>query len=325
MEGFHKMVTLPKVKKILMWALTYKCNGSCEHCFLKNYNQPYEDINKEQCFILANKIINNTDWRPEAIWLTGGEPAILDFLPELIQLFYNNDISVVLNTNSIISDDKLKNILNAKPKGIIVSLDSTSDEKICEKNRRSFSSKDILEKLKYIIKNKNSETILGTSVVLMEETIEGLYDYAKEMQKLGVEYISLNPLHSEEVNYNKIAPAFYENILKIRLENIIKLPGEFYTDFIYEYFTSQIREPYSCPALENYFFISPWGYIYPCSNEIWQGDDSNSFDMLNMNNWYNDVITLKEKRGFQSKTTRSSCFGNRCIGCWKLYYDTIFT
>ena len=319
------MVKEPRIKKILMWALTYKCNAGCEYCYLKNYSQPFEDITKKQYFMIADKIIKNVTWRPEAVWLTGGEPTMLDFLPELIHLFYCNDIPVVLNTNAIVNEDKLKEILNAKPKGITISLDSTLENEMRAENKRTFAPEIIIKKIKYIIENKNVETIVGTAAVLTRETIERLYDYAKEMRQLGVEYVSINPIHGKNINYNEVASTFLNTILKIRTENIIKIPSVFYTNLIYDFYSSQINDPYLCPALENFFFISPWGYIYPCSNEIWQKDEENAFNLLDMDDWYSEIIDMKEKNGFVSKTTKSSCFGERCIGCWKLYYDSIYT
>ena len=110
------MVRKPLAKHILMWALTYRCNASCEYCYLKDYRQPYKDINEEQCFLIAQKIVTCNDWQPQAIWLTGGEPTILPFLSKLVSYFENNGISVVLNTNSMIDREKMSRVLNAAPK-----------------------------------------------------------------------------------------------------------------------------------------------------------------------------------------------------------------
>ena len=79
-----------------------------------------------------------------------------------------------------------------------------------------------------------------------------------------------------------------------------------------------------CSALEDYFFISPWGYIYPCSNEGWQKFDSLKFNLLNSKDWYLDIQNITSTVGWK-RSTKSNCFGDRCVGCFKLYYDTVFT
>ena len=82
-----------------------------------------------------------------------------------------------------------------------------------------------------------------------------------------------------------------------------------------------------CPSLINYFFISPWGYIYPCSNENWQTFNGFEFDLTNEDNdWYEKISIIRDNYlKSWPKTTLSSCFSSRCIGCFKVYYDTIFT
>ena len=51
-----------------------------EYCYLKDYVKPHKELNKTDCFKIAEKIVENENWRPQAIWLTGGEPTILSFL-----------------------------------------------------------------------------------------------------------------------------------------------------------------------------------------------------------------------------------------------------
>ena len=65
--------------------------------------------------------------------------------------------------------------------------------------------------------------------------------------------------------------------------------------------------------------------------------------ILNGNNWTVYPTNISETTGISYKNVKNilsviqeefhtdaitsyhSCFGDRCIGCWKLYYDTIFT
>lgn len=312
-------------KKIIMWALTYDCNASCEYCYLKDYVKPHKELNKTDCFKIAEKIVENENWRPQAIWLTGGEPTILSFLPELVRYFQQNGIQCVINTNGIIDDVKLDSLLNSEPKGLVVSIDAVSHK--TESLKRSYSYDDLKAKIAKIASNKKNYTILGAATVISKYNIGGLDEYAKEMQEIGVDYISLNPMHGEENDdLNATADCLKKQLTDIKRFLRIKLPDNLYLEMISNLYgvTNDNDFEVLCPALEDYFFISPWGYIYPCSNEGWQKFDSLKFNLLNSKDWYLDIQNITSTVGWK-RSTKSNCFGDRCVGCFKLYYDTVFT
>lgn len=309
-----------------MWALTYDCNASCQYCYLKHYTQPKPTLDETKCFQIAQKIVDSS-FKVDAIWLTGGEPTIITFLAKLIRFFKNHNIEVVLNTNSIIDNQTLLNILESKPTGIVVSLDSTLKDDLLNSNQRSFTVTDIIERLTFIKNNKDEKTILATAVVLTKQAICGLYDYALDMKKLGVDYISLNPIYGSDEKITKDDILILkENIRKIENDIEILLPSKYYLSLIYEYYDNKLKNHY-CPSLYNYFFIAPWGYIYPCSNENYQIYNGFEFDMLNcQDDWYHSISIIRDNYlKSWPKTTLSKCFSARCIGCFKVYYDTIFT
>lgn len=310
-------------KRIIMWALTYNCNASCEYCYLRDYVQPYNQLKKNDCFRVAENIVKNKNWKPQAIWLTGGEPTILSFLPELIKYFQRNGIPCVVNTNGLITGAPLNDLLNSNPKGLIVSIDSNSHHP--EKFKRSFSYEYLREQIKYIAAQKNDSTILGTATVITRDTVSGLYEYAKDMQEIGVDYISLNPMHGEENDDpDGIANCLEKQLADIKHNLRIKIPSDFYLDIVLNLYKNNNDYEILCPSLRDYFFISPWGYVYPCSNEGWQKYNCLEFDMLKLKDWYIEVQRIINAIGWK-RNSKSSCYSNRCVGCFKLYYDTIFT
>jgi len=312
-------------KKIIMWALTYKCNANCELCYLKDYQQPYNDISENQYFEIAKKIITSPSWKPQAVWLTGGEPTILSFLPRLIKMFEQAGIPCVLNTNGIAPNSFFTKIVQSNPKGITISLDSVSSNESSANNGRTYSPELIIEKIKFINSIKTNYTILGTALVLTENSISSLANYALKMQYIGVQYISLNPIHgSLEVTSPQYSEQLKAQVSLIKDKNITLLPSDFYVDLICKYYSNSLNDRLPCPSLHNFFFIAPWGYVYPCSNEVWQQSEMLPFNILESDDWYHEISQHNKKIGW-SKSTSSSCFGSRCIGCWKLYYDTIFS
>lgn len=310
----------PRAKRIIMWALTYKCNADCEYCYLKNYMQPFRDIKKQQYFELAQKIVACQEWQPQAVWLTGGEPTILPFLPDLISYFEEHNISTVLNTNALVSNEQMKEILLAGPTGIIVSFDSNSQLMI---SGRNIPASEIVEKLEFISRNKNKKTLLGVATVLTNETINGLFDHASRMENIGVDYLSLNPMHNWKTDDIRQLSVDLENQIQMIKSNLrIKIPSDLYLSLIKKHYNKE-HPDLQCPSLRDYFFISPWGYIYPCSDEGWQKYNGFEFDLLGSHNWYREVNAQRPINW--EKRTSSSCFSDRCIGCFKLYFDSIFT
>lgn len=312
-----------KLKRIVMWALTYKCNMKCKYCYLKNVKCLHSDLSKEECLKIADLICNDEKWKPDAIWLTGGEPTIKEFLPQLISKFEQANIRVVIDTNGMCTNDMLLQILETKPKGIIVSLDSHLEDELSERG----DNRTIKDRIEFIAKHKDSLTILGTAVVLTKVSIDNLFKYAEEMSNRGVEYISLNPYHSVDGCEEKISGDYFRNVInEIKKSGKVKIPSDDYLNMVVELYDHTDGIKIQCPAFYDFYFISPWGYIYPCSNENWQGNGKiYNFNALDCDGIYNKIEQIRDELSFSPKSNKAHCFGKRCIGCWKLYYDTIFT
>ena len=107
----------------------------------------------------------------------------------------------------------------------------------------------------------------------------------------------------------------------------IKLPDNLYLEMISNLYgvTNDNDFEVLCPALEDYFFISPWGYIYPCSNEGWQKFDSLKFNLLNSKDWYLDIQNITSTVRLETKVQIKLFRRQDAWDAFKLYYDTVFT
>lgn len=80
-------------KNIIMWALTYRCNMSCEYCFVRQKVENWDEIDDSDCLSLAKKLCDSfSNWKPDAIWLTGGEPTLRTTIGNIIETFELNNI-----------------------------------------------------------------------------------------------------------------------------------------------------------------------------------------------------------------------------------------
>lgn len=89
-------------------ALTYRCNNACHHC----YNDRTRNI-KELSLDGWKKVIDMV-WQqgiPQVVF-TGGEPTLIDFLPELIAYAQNKGLVTGMNSNGrLLRDAKYVNTL----------------------------------------------------------------------------------------------------------------------------------------------------------------------------------------------------------------------
>ena len=308
-----------------MWAMTYRCNMSCSFCFLRNKVCTNNEMSSDEILVLAENIATNTQWKPDAIWLTGGEPTIIESLPEVVGIFEKSGIRSIITTNGLCNNNSLNQIISSNPKGITVSLEVKKDNS--DVNLRDFRDK-VLTNIQQIAKDKSDYTTLGVSCVLFPDIITSLSDFAKEMKELGVEYLSVNPVIGHRKPYTYTLQDFNELESQIKYISAIiglRMPSQFFFSLVKDYYLSCSKKHLKCPAGSSFYFISPWGEWLPCSDERWQqGKEINQYLSTQVD--FNLIQHNLESNYYVSNIfTDSECFSDRCIGCWKLYYDTIFT
>lgn len=311
-----------QIKNIVMWALTYRCNMSCDYCFLRDRVKKWEELSDDECLKIAEFIARDKTWRPDAVWLTGGEPTIKSCLADIINILEKSGIRCVITSNGLCKESTLDKIISASPRGINISLESVVDEK---NDYFRGSTQSVIDSIKLIAERKNSNTILGVSCVVSQHNVNELFQFAMNLKELGVEYLSINPLIGNCQSYQKEEISkLIESCKKIQSDLGMIIPSEFYF-FMLDKHLSHNKLLLKCPSGDHYFFISPWGKCYPCSNEIWQNSSDKKELLYEFSNLNEALSHIQYAFHTDTLTTCSNCFGDRCIGCWKLYYDNVFT
>lgn len=109
------------------WDITHKCNLRCSHCFIIFQNN-IENINVEKSkhLSIANSIASA---HPFILSLAGGEPFLIPYIDEIINIFNKNDIRVIIATNGTIDNESAMNSFISSGKvSLQISIDGASEK-----------------------------------------------------------------------------------------------------------------------------------------------------------------------------------------------------
>lgn len=321
------------VNKILMWALTYRCNISCKYCFLcapdANPSRSKGELNDVEIKAILSSITDHA--RPNAVWITGGEPTLKEIILEVVESLETNGISTIITTNGLMPDRLVRELCKCKPRGITISLDFP-DENVNDQLRAA--TLKVIDNIRYITRLKSEYTKLGVAVTISKDNINHLFDIAQFLKTNGSDYMSINPLFAwdrltaSELDVPKCASTqqvFKASIKNIIRREVIQLPCNMYLELLSNYIGGATPPFHVCPSGHDFAFISPWGGVYPCSCEFWHSDSRFHVPPSPLDCDWKDVFRdLASRIDGKHFNTHSNCFGARCIGCWKLFYDDVF-
>lgn len=130
-NGFRTAFERPYV---ISWNLTYRCNLSCEHCYLDaghasklqgNGFADRSELDTGQCRAVIDDIVS---FAPECMTiLTGGEPLLRRDILEIIAYAHRKRLWVVVGTNGVLITENLaRRLMGAGLRGMALSLDGLS-------------------------------------------------------------------------------------------------------------------------------------------------------------------------------------------------------
>jgi len=169
-----------KIPLAVSWALTYKCNLSCEYCGL--WRKGGVDLSTKQVCRVLDEM---QEAKVKYISFTGGEPLIRDDIGVIVNYAKLKGISVNLNTNGTLLLNKFEEIKNVD--SIQVSLDG--DELINDEARGGGVYKTVIEALNFL-KNKNIKFRIQTVISCFNRDC---IDYICELSKRLSVPISFQP------------------------------------------------------------------------------------------------------------------------------------
>ena len=296
------------------------CNLKCKMCPLNTGLKRKQGLLKFENFKYVFDQI-----KPAYLNLTGiGEPFLNPDLFKIIKYAKNKKAMVKLDTNgTFLNKENIKKILDTKIDIISTSIDG-ADRKSYEKIRIGSNFELVKKNIKNLIKERDKTKSLSEVhmfFVLQEDNMQGLPNFIKLAEELGVDYMAGSFVVSLGKNKNKRNKIFnHKENLKELIKKTKKLVQESKIDIsidpLLEYLEYEGEKEFyneKTPCYMPWYstFITWDGYVNPCDfscdNEIVFG---NVFEEPFKNIWNNE----KYKK-FRLEILKNRNKINLCKGC----------
>ena len=169
----------------LWFELTRRCNLKCDYCGQPDVIGSQElPVSELRCMFEAFAICGVFEIR-----FTGGEPTIRQDFTDIVESASGAGLFVSVNTNGVISTDRLDQMLLLPISLYIVSLDGPSD--VHNSIRKTNSYKNTIRTIKKLVASGKRVRI---NTILTRENKRCLSQFVGELESLGVEALTLIPL-----------------------------------------------------------------------------------------------------------------------------------
>lgn len=167
----------------LHFGISNLCNLNCKHCFVKNKEATYLNLDRFFMFFDALEEQGLTH-----IYYTYGEPLINDNIYEISRYIRKKGVFQILMTNGVLIDKSVA--LKIKKSGInrvMISLDSSVSKNHDANRGKHGAFNAAINAVKLL---KENDVNVGIAVTVMENNTNELFEIEKMAQSLGIDIIS---------------------------------------------------------------------------------------------------------------------------------------
>ncbi len=249
---------------------------------------------------------------------TGGEPLMNQHVFDMIKKTRETGVKSTLTTNaSLLTENKILNILDARPTNILIAYDS-SDPETYESTRKKGKANKLVDNVKTMIRLKKERGLHFPNIILQmvihKKNQYDAQDFLQEARQIGADVANLKPVFmwpGESGEYEKMMLDKYlipgHPMSYYRLDDNGNLMNT--------------REPGVCPNMQHVHIgsgseVIPCWYILKNTYVAGYAADTPFFDI-----WYSDEY-LAYRRQMKEGTVNKGC--SKCIGMynpalWKSY------
>lgn len=322
---------------IISWNLTYRCNLSCEHCYLdagpqfkpsaENPLDEKGELSTQECYRIIDQI---SGFAPEALTiLTGGEPLLRRDILEIARYASHKKLWVVMGTNGVKITENLGTLLKvAGVRGMSLSLDSLEPSVHDEFRGVKGAWENTVQGAK-ILAQMNLPYIVQTTIGKHNrKQVSELADFTFNLGARVWNIYFLVPTGRGK-HVSDISPEEYENVLR----EMIPLQKRYFQKMMINakcaphfsrvLFANEPESPFlktfsggagGCPAGTHYMGIRPNGDMTPCPYLPVFGGNLRKKTFQDI--WENSDVFRKIR---ERKSLGGRCgdceFGGVCGGC----------
>lgn len=295
----------------LQWHLLNACNLRCKHCY--DWKNQTQTLNIKQMFKVYDDFvffIKSIDAQAE-VSLTGGEPTLFKDLISLIEHIKSRDVFAqlyILSNGYNLFSDELLNCCKNHNIGVQISLDGLEYKHDEIRGIGAFAKS--LATIKQLIDKGIPTTV---HCVLMKRNIDGIEDFIKFLDSLGLSRINFSTLIPIGPGASEIAVRPQE--LKKCMERIVKMQSTTKARIIGERpLWALVGGSGICPIGDKTLTIDASGNMMPCRRlPMIMGNvlENNLLDVWLKNDFLNK---MRDKKNNLEKCGKCK-FLEKCGGC----------
>ena len=294
-------------------AITYRCNNDCAHCYnARERTFPSLSVDKW-------KTILDKTWEltiPHIVF-TGGEPTLMDFLPELIAYAEKNGQITGLNTNARRLADKnyLAELVSAGLDHVQITVES-DDAAVHDAMVGAKAHRQTIQGLKNVLE---SPLYVMTNTTMLQDNVHTIPTTLDFLAELGVPTVGLNALIyagrganvGTGLDESELTPLLEMAQLKTEMhgQKLIWYTPTQYCNFDPTKLNLGIK---GCTAALYNMCVEPDGAVLPCQSYYTPVGNllTDSWDSI----WNHELsVKLRERQGLPSKCNgcdlRAECGG----------------
>jgi len=278
------------VLKYIDVALDYACNMRCEHCFAAALRRG------------GQRRLSVDEWRRVAsealrlgllhVNLQGGEPLVLESLPEYVRVFMPDRCWISVTTNGLlVTDRKVRRLKNAGVRQLILSMDSLSPEGH-DAFRRSNGALNAVLRALHTARAHGLAVSVNVTVSRTSLESPGQQALFEWLRKNRIPY---NPIVACPVG---AWAGRYEVMLDSRQKQALR--AQVRRDRLGQRDMDAAWVKWGCPATAEQVYLTPYGDVLPCP-----------FIQISLGN-----VRKQPLRRIWSEALRRGYFGRYAPACW---------
>ncbi len=296
----------------VLWALIASCNLRCEYCYFGDPNNHFTwtsrtAVRRDDIFRFANTL-GNTDVK--RVFLAGGDPTQLRFLPDLVQTISQQGIDTAISTNGILMDEELTAKLALSGlKTIFFSIDSPTPGYHDAKRGKWAESIMGLRAAIKLRAERGYQYSIGVYMVVTKENVHMIPDMMEFVKSEGADYMEYQPVSLTEdhrlydsLDFTTSGDATDEFIAQIQaVKNFrgLTIPSEIYQQVLQEVLVNKTITITNCFGGKSLFFVDPLGDVWPCpSGRRKQPEDNLGNIITSSHQDLQNLLTISDKNGF---------------------------